>query len=83
MRLDRTHGFVTHYSFTFVCTNMLRRYSALNTGYVFAKLYAQDLSVAELKRIFLEGDEKVLNKLLYFASLIPATRPNLRYKAHQ
>ena len=83
MRLDHAHGFVTHHSFTFVSTNMLRRHSALNTGYVFAKRYAQDLSVAELKRALLEGDEKVLNKLLYFASPIPATRQNLRYKTHQ
>ena len=32
---------------------------------------------------FLEGDEKVLNKLLYFTTPIPATRQNLRYKTHQ
>ena len=83
MRLDRAHGFVTHHSFTFVCTNMLRRHAALNTGNVFAKRCAQDLSVAELKRAFLEWDEKVLNKLLYFAAPISAPRQNLRYKTHQ
>ena len=62
---------------------MLRRHAALNTGNVFAKLCAQDLSVAELKRVPIERDEKVLNKLLYFAASIPATRQNLRCKTHQ
>ena len=65
MKLDRSHGFVPHHSFIFVCSNMLRRYSALNTGNVFAKQCAQDLSVAELKRALLVGDKKVLNKLIY------------------
>ena len=37
MRLDHAHGFVTHQSFTFACTNMLWRHAALNTGNVFAK----------------------------------------------
>ena len=83
MRLYRAHGFVTHQSFTFVCTNMLRRHAALNTLNVFAKRCAQDRSVTELKRVLLEGEEKVLNKLLYFAAPIPATRQNLRYKTHQ
>ena len=78
MRLYRAHGFVIHHSFTFLSTNMLRRHSALNTGNVFAKLYVQDLTVTELKRGLLEEDEKVLNKLLYFAYPIPATRQNLR-----
>ena len=62
---------------------MLRRHPALNTVNVFSKRYVQDLSVTELKRVLLEGDEKVLNKLLYFAAPIPATRQNLRYKTHQ
>ena len=83
MRMDSAHGFVTHHSFTFLCTNMLLRHAALNTGNVFAKRCAQYLSVAELKRTLLEGDEKVLNKLFYFAAPIPATRQNLRYKTHQ
>ena len=38
---------------------------------------------AELKSSLLEGDEKVLNKLLYFAASIPATRHDLKYKTHQ
>ena len=50
---------------------------------MFVKRCAQDLSVAELKRALLEGYEKVLNKLFYFAAPIPATRQNLRYKTHQ
>ena len=83
MRLDRAHGFVTHHSFTVVSTHMLRRHAALNTFNVFAKWRAQDLFVAELKRAHLEGNEKVLNKLLYFAAPIPATRKNLRYKTYQ
>ena len=83
MRLDRAHGFVTHHSFTFVSTNMLRRFAALNTVNVFAKRCTQDLSVAELKRALLEGYEKVLNKLLYFVAPIPATRQSLRYKTHK
>ena len=58
---------------------MLHRDAALNTGYVFAKRFAQDLSVAEL----LERDEKVLNKLLYFAAPISATRQTLGYKIYQ
>ena len=62
---------------------MLRRHAALNTGNVFAKRCVQDLSVAELKKALLEGDEKVLNKLLYFEAPIPATRQSLRYKTHQ
>ena len=62
---------------------MLRRHAALNTINVFAKRCAQDLSVAELKKAILQRDEKVLNKLLYFADTIPATRQNLRYKTHQ
>ena len=78
MRLDHAHGFVTHHSFTFVYTNMLRRHAALNTENVFAKRCAQDLSGAELKRALLEGDEKVLSKLFYFTAPIPATRQNLR-----
>ena len=82
MRLDRAHGFVTHHSFTFVCTNILRRYAALNTENVFDKRCAQDLSMAERKRALLEGNEKVLNKLLYYVSPIPATRKN-KYKTHQ
>ena len=77
------HCFVTHHSLTFVCTNRVRRHTALNTLNVFAKRCAQDLSVAELKRALLEGDEKVLNKLLYFPATIPATRQNLRCKTHQ
>ena len=83
MRLNLAHGFVTHHSFTFVSTNMLRRHSALNIGYVFAKLCTQDLFVAKLKRNLLERDEKVLNKLLYYVYPIQATRLNLRYKTHQ
>ena len=39
--------------------------------------------MTELIRALFEGDEKVLNKLLYFAVPVPATRQNLRYKAHQ
>ena len=62
---------------------MLRRDAALNTINVFAKQCAQDLSVAELIRILLDGNEKVINKLLYFVASIPATRQNLRYKTHQ
>ena len=62
---------------------MLRRHAALNTLNVFAKQCAQDLSVAELKRGLLEGDEKILNKLLYFAAPIPAIKQNLSYKTHQ
>ena len=71
MKLDHAHGFVTHNSFTFVCTNMLQRHAALTIINVFAKRCAQDLSVAELKRTLLERDEKVLNKLLYFTAPIP------------
>ena len=83
MRLDPAHGFVTHHSLTFMCTHMLRRHAALNTVNAFAKRCAQDLSMTEQKRALLEGDEKVLNKLLYFVASIPATRQNLRYKTHQ
>ena len=43
---------------------------------MFDKQCAQELSVAEMKRALLEGDEKVLNKLLYFTAPIPATRQN-------
>ena len=82
MRLDRAHGFMTHHSFTIVCTNILRRHAALNTINVFSKRCAQVLSVAELIRALLKVDEKVLSKLLYFAAPIPATRQNLRYKTH-
>ena len=83
MRLDRAHGFVNHYSFTFVSTNMLRRHVALNTTDMFAKRCAQDLSAAKLKRALLEGDERVLSKLRYFAASILTARQNLRYKTHQ
>ena len=78
MKLDHAHGFVTHHSFTAVCTNMLWSYTALNTVNVFARRCAPNLSVAELKRVLLEEEKKVLNKLLYFAAPIPATRQNLR-----
>ena len=61
---------------------MLRRHAALNTLNVFAKQCAQDLSVAELKRGLLEGDEKILNKLLYFAAPIPETRQAYKMQRH-
>ena len=69
--LFRLHrSFVTHHSFTFVATNMLRRHSALTRGNVFAKRCAADLSMAEMRQAIQEGNSRLLNKLLYFAAPI-------------
>ena len=57
MRLDSAHGFVTHHSFTFVSTSMMRRHVALNTVNVFFKRCTQDLALVELKRALLGGRE--------------------------
>jgi hypothetical protein len=81
LRVNR--DFVKHHSFTFVATNILRRHQALTRGNVFAKHCAENLTMVELKKAVKEGNEQVINKLLHFASPIPATRQYMRYKSDQ
>ncbi|KAL8617749.1 hypothetical protein ACOMHN_054745 [Nucella lapillus] len=79
--LNVNRAFAKHHSFMFVATNILRRHEALTRGNVFAKRCANGLSMAELKQHMEEGNEKLLNKLMYFSAPIPGTKHHLRYEA--
>ncbi|XP_070182372.1 uncharacterized protein [Littorina saxatilis] len=79
--MNVSRSFAKHHSFMFVATNILRRHEALTRGNVFAKRCADGLSMADLKKHFEEGNEKLLNKLLYFSSPIAGTKQYLRFQA--
>ncbi|KAL8585500.1 hypothetical protein ACOMHN_064248 [Nucella lapillus] len=79
--LNVNRAFAKHHSFMFVATNILRRHEALTRGNVFAKRCADGLTMAELKQHMEEGNEKLLNKLMYFSAPIPGTKQHLRYEA--
>ncbi|KAL8571782.1 hypothetical protein ACOMHN_058146 [Nucella lapillus] len=75
--LNVNRAFAKHHSFMFVATNILRRHEALTRGNVFAKRCADGLTMAELKQHMEEGNEKLLNKLMYFFAPIPGTKQHL------
>ncbi|KAL8603445.1 hypothetical protein ACOMHN_053112 [Nucella lapillus] len=79
--INVNRAFAKHHSFMFVATNILRRHEALTRGNVFAKRCADGLTMAELKQHMEEGNEKLLNKLMYFSAPIPGTKQHLRYEA--
>ncbi|KAL8583186.1 hypothetical protein ACOMHN_053699 [Nucella lapillus] len=79
--LNVNRAFAKNHSFMFVATNILRRHEALTRGNVFAKRCADGLTMAELKQHMEEGNEKLLNNLMYFSSPIPGTKQHLRYEA--
>ena len=79
LQVDRR--FASHHSFVFVATNMLRRHMALPHGNVFAKRSAEGLTVEALTFALQSDDDRIIKKLLYFASPIPGTMQSLRFKA--
>ena len=62
---------------------MLRRHQGLTLGNVFARRCADGLPLTELQKLISEGNNKLLNKLLYFGSLIPGTSQYMRFKSDQ
>ena len=75
--------FASQHSFVFVATNMLPRRTALTLGNVFAKRSAEGLTVEALKFALQSDNDRIINKLLYFASPMPGTRQSLRFKADE
>ena len=80
--LLRLNGdFAKHPTFVFVMTNMIRRHEAIDRGNIFAKRCADGLTVQELKQALENGDNKVLRKLMYFASPMQGTAQHMRFQA--
>ena len=81
MRLDRTHGFVTHHSFTFMCKYTAGACSFAHTKCVCQAMCPRSICVRTEKSPLRGGWEDPKQATL-LCSYIPARRQYLRYKTH-
>ena len=80
---DPSRAFANDARFLLAVTNQYLRHKALSTGNVFAKNAVRDITVAQLKELVGQGDEKIFSHLLYFSKGISGTRQYWKSKTKE